>query len=100
MSASKPGIVTVKEYCSSEEKSVDIMKRNHQHMNNTTMPPLITPTGLDAARQWYLYQEIRPYCKDTSDTLQSCPKPMCPKPYIKIDSEKRKCAVKVTSPES
>ena len=85
--ASNPGIVTVREYFSSQEKEVNSMKRGQAvNIDRNTMPAALTPKGLERrARQWYLYQEIRPFCKDTSDTLQSCPKSLCPKPSVKVE---------------
>ena len=92
MSSDMPGIVSMKEYSDSEEVSVNILKRGVHDFG--TLPPVIVPTGLDPARQWYLYDEIRPFCKDTSDNLQSCPKPSCPKPKVKYDNLKHKRAEK------
>ena len=67
------------------------MKRGQPvNIDRNTMPAALTPKGVDPARQWYLYQEIRPFCKDTSDTLQSC---------VIVESEKRKFSVKLSSPE-
>ena len=43
------------------------------------LPPIITPNGLDAKRQWYLYEKIRPFCSDRAKDT-TCPLPMCPKP--------------------
>lgn len=99
MSEESPGVVFVKAYRSSAEKPINILKRGQQLPNVDTLPSVITPKGLDAARQWYLYDEIRPFCRDTSDSLQSCPKPVCPKPRVKIDPEKRKCPKQFASPE-
>lgn len=99
MSDESPGVVFAKAYSSSAEKPINILKRGQQLLNVDTLPSVITPKGLDAARQWYLYDEIRPFCRDTSDNLQSCPKPVCPKPRVKIDPEKRKCPKQFASPE-
>lgn len=99
MSEESPGVVFVKAYRSSAEKPINILKKGQQLPNVDTLPSVITPKGLDAARQWYLYDEIRPFCRDTSDSLQSCPKPVCPKPRVKIDPEKRKCPKQFASPE-
>ena len=46
------------------------------------MPSELPRKGLDAMRQWYLYQEIRPLCYDNKDI--TCPKPTMPKPEIAI----------------
>jgi hypothetical protein len=42
------------------------------------MPSELPRKGLDAMRQWYLYQEIRPLCYGNKDI--TCPKPTVPKP--------------------
>ena len=42
------------------------------------MPQTIEPKGLDAKRQWYLYDEIRPFtaecCQDITTPLPAVPK--------------------------
>lgn len=97
MSEESPGVVFVKAYCSSAEKPINILKRGQQLLNVDTLPPVITLNGLDTAR--YLYDEIRPFCRDTSDSLQSWPKSVCPEPLVKIDPKKRKCPKQFASPE-
>lgn len=76
MSDESPGVVFVKTYSSSAEKPINILKRGQQLLNGDTLPSVITPKGLDVARQWYHYDEIGLFCRDTSDNLQSCPKPV------------------------
>ena len=39
------------------------MRRGQKQIDSQTLLDTITPKGLNAARQWYLYDEIRPYCK-------------------------------------
>jgi len=43
------------------------------------MPEIVVPAGLDPSRQWYLYDEIRPFVseemKDRVTPLPECPKP-------------------------
>ncbi len=42
-------------------------------------PAVVPPRGLNADRQWYLYESIRPFCPDPDkDTV--CPLPSVPKP--------------------
>ena len=49
------------------------------------LPPTITPLGLFSTRQWYLYREIREYCRHgTEDSV-------CPKPSVPEDEEE--CSV-------
>ena len=45
-----------------KKSEINIMKRGQIQIDSETLPDTIIPKGLDAARQWYLYYEIRPYC--------------------------------------
>ena len=51
------------------------------------LPIVIPQQGIDAQRQWYLYQEVAPYCQDK----EVCPKPGIPKPIIKMDTKQMYC---------
>ncbi|CAG2200673.1 unnamed protein product [Mytilus edulis] len=88
-----PGVVFVREYCDNDEKQFRLLK------NRVVINPLSEPTelpkkkGLDAMRQWYLYQEIRPLCYGSKDI--TCPKPTIPKPEITVIEDRdntRKCS--------
>uniref|UniRef100_A0A8W8MKS9 Uncharacterized protein n=1 Tax=Magallana gigas TaxID=29159 RepID=A0A8W8MKS9_MAGGI len=89
MDKGHPGIVFVREYATSQEVSVNILKAGAA-VDPTVLPLVILPSGLDAHRQWYLFNEVAPYCVNK----ESCPKPTVPKPLIKIDlpSLARKCS--------
>ena len=41
---------------------------------------IVTPKGLDAQRQWYLYEQIRPFCHSNLAKDITCPKPTVSKP--------------------
>lgn len=49
------------------------------------LPPVIPPKGLDLQRQWYLYDQIRDFCKEEWKD-EVCPLPALPKPGSKLDS--------------
>ena len=86
-----PGIVFVKEYCDSLEKEFRLLKK--RVVIDSSMPSELPRKGLDAMRQWCLYQEIRPLCYDNKDI--TCPKPTVPKPEITIVEhvdKTRKCS--------
>ena len=87
MMAQVPGVVHVKEYTNTEESEINIMKRGQIQIDSETLPDTNIPKGLDASRQWYLYDEIRPYCKNTSETLTSCCKPTCAKHSQRVKCE-------------
>lgn len=54
------------------------MKKQPAH----SLPSVIQPAGLDSKRQWYLYEQIRPFCKPLTEDL-ICPLPLVPKPNAK-----------------
>ena len=102
MMAQVRGVVHVKEYTNTEESEINIMKRGQIQIDIETLPDTIIPKGLDAARQWYLYDEIRPYCKNTSETRTSCCKLTCAKPSQRVNDEtdRRKCPKKFAESET
>ena len=48
--------------------------------SSSTLPDIIQPKGLDAKRQWYLYEKIRPFCIEEKNKDKTCPLPSCPNP--------------------
>ena len=50
--------------------------------DDVTMPPVVHPKGLDAKRQRYLYDEIRPFNADRCQDI-STPRPAVAKPKQK-----------------
>ena len=60
-----PGIVFVNEYCDFLEKEFRLLKK--RVVIDSSMPSELPKKGLDAMRQWYLYQEIRPLCYGNTD---------------------------------
>ena len=73
-----PGHVTMKEYSDSKEVKFKMLKRDWSP-SATDLPFVITPPGLSAERQWYLYDSIREYCPDYCKNVV-CPLPTVPKP--------------------
>ena len=43
------------------------------------LPDVIQPKGLDAKRQWYLYEQIRIFCPTNLQADMTCPKPLVPR---------------------
>ncbi len=81
-SSLKPGIVTCKEYSDSSSIDIDVRKNKLTwHPVVTDLPPVITPKGLSADRQWYLYEKIRPYCQEYSADI-TCPLPSVSRPTM------------------
>ena len=78
MSTSKPGVIFCKKHSDLPEEEFDINKHSWSP-DKDDLPSVIPPRGLSADRQWYLYEQIRPYCPD-EDKDTTCPKPTVPKP--------------------
>ena len=64
------GVVTVKMYATSEEEDVNIVSSFRGHR-----PDAIIPIGLDPVRQWYLYEQIRPFNTTNQAKDITCPSP-------------------------
>jgi len=80
----KPGVVMVKEYSDSDELSINILKVDPEVVSATGMPQLTQIKGLDPQRQWYLFEQIRPFCKSNLTADITCPQPNFPKPATKV----------------
>ena len=76
-SASTPGVTTVKEFSDSESSSFKLQADNSWVPTADELPPLITPLGLSKERQWYLYNQIREFCRAGTEDLV-CPLPSRP----------------------
>ncbi len=78
VSVDKPGVVFVKKYSDSEEVSINCLKNTD--FDCSLLPEPLVPKGLDAKRQWYLYEHIRPFCPTVLQADLTCPSPEVPKP--------------------
>ena len=97
MDSAHPGIIYLRRYAADQEETFNALKNpNHRFQRRCSeLPEPIPIKGLDPQRQWYLYEEVAPYCANTV----SCPKPQCAKPVIKLENvplnvtdSKRKCS--------
>lgn len=79
--SSKPNVVVCREFVDSEEVCVNLSRKC---AGLQQMPEPCPPAGLDAARQWYLYDSIREFC--TSDRTKDicCPRPLVPKKEVDL----------------
>lgn len=81
VSKEEPGVVTVKEYADSKELKINIFKKDVAVSSlRGQRPPAIQPRGLDPARQWYLYDNIRQFCSSNLAKDITCPLPSVPRP--------------------
>ena len=78
MSSSQPGVVFLKEHSDTPEVKLSLLKQSWTPTKEE-LPNVVPPKGLSAERQWYLYDQIRPYCPD-EDKDATCPMPTEPKP--------------------
>ena len=53
-----PGTIFCKQYWSSEEKALDLLKSEGNVPQPQLLPPIINPTGITRERAHYLYKEI------------------------------------------
>lgn len=81
-SDSDPGTILMKAFADRNEESLGLMKRDVSLsiVQSSGLPKDIEPQGLDAARQWYLYEHIRKFCGSNLAKDTTCPKPLIPKP--------------------
>ena len=78
----------VQEYSDTAYLTQELLKQNLPTI--TEMPQTIQPKGLDAKRQWYLYDEIRPFtaehCQDITTPLPAVAKPKTQKQRVEAVS--------------
>jgi hypothetical protein len=82
MTSERPGVVFVRQYANDPEVEVNLLKRN---CDDIGLPETIDILGLDPARQWYLYEEISPLCRNSEF---ACPLPNVARPCKKVKFEK------------
>lgn len=78
MSSSSPGMVFVKEHSDSPEVEFSLLKHPWSPRSED-LPDTVPPRGLTADRQWYLFEQIRPFCPEEAKDV-TCPRPRVPKP--------------------
>ncbi|GFR69773.1 hypothetical protein ElyMa_002057900 [Elysia marginata] len=72
-------VLTMKESVDSTPRNQVFHRENLAILDPTALPKRIAPTGLSAARQWYLYDEIRSLVNPAFQDLVA-PKPSCQRP--------------------
>ena len=70
------GKVFIKKFSSSPEEEINIVRKK---IPLTYFPEEISPKGLDAQRQWYLYDHIRQFCSCNLSADLACPMPSVPR---------------------
>ena len=75
-----PGLVRLKKFSDSTSTSFQIMTDKFWVPTTAELPPQILPSGLSNERQWYLYNEIREFCRHGTKDLV-CPLPSAPQQH-------------------
>ena len=70
-----PGIVFVQILADSPEKAITISSTNIIDIHK--FPEELNPKGLDIKRQWYLFEEIGPFCSSPEAASVTCPVLYC-----------------------
>lgn len=73
-SSQHPGMVALKEFSDSVATLFPLLHDTKWSPAPDRLPSVINPTGLSPARQWYLFREIREFCRPGTEDLV-CPKP-------------------------
>ena len=74
-----PEEVAVCEFADKEEMKIPTLKPDAS-INNSELPPTLSPSGLSEQRQQYLFNEIRVFCDEKYQDI-TCPEPLtrkCP----------------------
>ena len=64
-----PGTVFCKQYWSTEERALNILKSERNVPEVGRLPPVINPIGLSRERAEYLFKEIREFCRPGTEDL-------------------------------
>ena len=81
VSQENPSEIVSKIFAESPEEHHTMFKRGVTASSITdALPKVVKPKGLDAQRQWYLYEQVRPFCHSNLAKDLTCPKPTVPKP--------------------
>ena len=83
----QPRIATCGENAASESFTFNLLKSKSKTPQRGVLPDKTVIKGIDHARQWYLYEQIRQYCYSDSAKSITCPKPLVPKKEIDLTEE-------------
>lgn len=75
-----------RESASSETLAINLLKKQSIIPTTGLLPSTMAPTSLTPARQWYLYDQIRPFCYGKKAQDETCPLPSVPKTEIDLTS--------------
>ena len=71
--SARPGVIGMKLQSDSSTQWINLLK-NEWSPHCADVPDVVSPKGLSAERQWYLYHSIRPFCPENDKDI-TCPLP-------------------------
>ena len=74
----EPGVCYVKERVDTQQTQIQLLKSPWMP-DGSDLPSIIQPKGLSPERQWYLHDQIGPFCPENDRNI-TCPFPTVPKP--------------------
>lgn len=84
MNNDEKGIIKLKKDIDSKITKINLINEHgfpyNEKIKPAELPCILTPKGLSAERQWYLYDQIRMHIPDDQDKDKTCPKPNVSKP--------------------
>ena len=80
--AAQPGMVVMKEFTDSVGKNYMMLADEEWVATHEELPLVMRVAGLSLSRQWYLYTQIREYCRHETEDLT------CPKPSMEVEQER------------
>ena len=86
LNSEEQGIITLRKTIDAEDENITLIKEKKSLIafKKKILYPdkTLSPTGLSAERQWYLYENIREHILSEKDKNLTCPKPKCLKPKV------------------
>ena len=74
----EPGVCYVKERADTQQTRIQLLKSSWMP-DGSDLPSIIQPKDLSPERQWYLHDQIGPFCPENDRNI-ACPFPTVPKP--------------------
>ena len=84
-SSEEPGVVYASKHPTDRGERYVLLRTSDTYPPGG-VPEQTPPPGLDAKRQWYLYEKIREFCSDDGADA-TCPRPTVPRPRSNDDDD-------------
>ena len=77
ITSTAPGSVCVRYESDTDEECITLLNDHTWTPSPHNLPPIVVPPGLSLDRQWYLHNQIAPYCPEEVRDI-TCPQPHTP----------------------